>query len=166
MEEYNWRQFVVRMDVNASPKALYAAWATRAGIENWFLRFSEYKAADGTIRAKNELVQKGDTYKWMWYGWPDETVEYGSVLDCNDKDFFRFSFGKAGNCTVRIYKEQEQTFVELVQEDIPDDDTGKHTWHVGCKTGWTYYLTNLKSVYQAGNDLRNKNDGIGKLLYL
>lgn len=166
MEEINWSRFVVRMDVNASPKALYAAWATRAGIESWFLRLSEYRAADGTMRAKNEPVQKGDTYKWMWYGWPDETVEYGKVLDCNDKDYFRFSFGKAGNCTIRIYKEQGETIVEIVQEDIPDDDTGKHTWYAGCKTGWTYYLTNLKSVYQAGNDLRNKKDGIGKLLNL
>ncbi|MBL7724617.1 MAG: SRPBCC domain-containing protein [Chitinophagaceae bacterium] len=164
MEEINWGRFVVRIDVNASPKALYAAWATRAGIESWFLRLSEYKAADGTIRAKNEPVQKGDTYKWMWHGWPDETVEYGTILDCNDKDFFRFSFGKAGNCTVRVYKEQGETIVEIMQEDIPNDETGKHTWHVGCKTGWTYYLTNLKSVYQAGTDLRNKKDGIGQLL--
>ncbi len=166
MEEINWGRFVVRIDVNASPKALYAAWATRAGIESWFLRLSEYKAADGTIRAKNEPVQKGDNYKWMWHGWPDETVEYGTILDCNDKDFFRFSFGKAGNCTVRIYKEQGETIVEIMQEDIPNDETGKHTWHVGCKTGWTYYLTNLKSVYQAGTDLRNKKDGIGQLLNL
>lgn len=166
MEEINWSRFIVRIDINASPKALYAAWATRAGIESWFLRLSEYKTIDGIIRAKNEPVQKGDTYKWMWYGWSDETVEYGTILDCNDKDFFRFSFGKAGNCTVRIYKELGETIVEIVQEDIPYDETGRLTWHVGCKTGWTYYLTNLKSVYQAGTDLRNKKEGIGQLLNL
>lgn len=166
MEEINWSRFIVRIDVNASPKALYTAWATRAGIESWFLRLSEYKTADGIIRIPNELVQKGDTYKWMWHGWSDETVEYGTILDCNDKDFIRFSFGKAGNCTVRIYKEQGETIVEIVQEDIPNDETGRLTWHVGCKTGWTYYLTNLKSVYQAGTDLRNKKDGIGQLLNL
>jgi hypothetical protein len=102
----------------------------------------------------------------MWHGWPDETVEYGTILDCNGKDLFRFSFGKAGNCTVRIYKEKEETIVEILQEDIPDDETGKQTWHVGCKTGWTFYLTNLKSVYQFETDLRNKKEGIGQLLNL
>lgn len=166
MEPVNWNCFTVRIDVNATPEKLYAAWATRAGIESWFLRFSEYRSADGTLRADNEAVQKGDTYTWMWHGWPDDTVEHGTILDCNGKDSLRFSFGKAGNCTVKIYTEQGVTIVEVVQEDIPADDKGKHTWYVGCKTGWTYYLTNLKAVYQAGADLRNKKEGIGKLLNL
>ena len=26
----------------------------------------------------------------------DETTEYGDILDCNGKDFLKFSFGKAG----------------------------------------------------------------------
>lgn len=166
MSTINWSTFTVRIDVNASTEQLYAAWTTRAGIESWFLRLSEYKSADGSIRKDDELVQKGDTYKWMWYGWPDDTVEHGTVLDCNGRDTFKFSFGKAGICTVRIYKELDETIVELVQENIPDDEEGKQMWHVGCKTGWTYYLTNLKSVYQAGVDLRNKKEGIGKLLNL
>jgi uncharacterized protein YndB with AHSA1/START domain len=164
MSDINWNSFVVRMDVNASVEKLYAAWATRAGIESWFLRLSEYKNAGGAVRAPDEPVQPGDTYKWLWYGWPDDTVEHGTILDCNGKDFFRFSFGKAGDCTVRIYTGQGETIVEILQENIPDDEPGKHTWHVGCKTGWTYYLANLKSVYQAGMDLRNKKEGIGKLL--
>ncbi|MBS4063423.1 MAG: SRPBCC domain-containing protein [Chitinophagaceae bacterium] len=166
MSTIKWSTFTVRIDVNAPTEQLYVAWATRAGIESWFLRLSEYKSADGFIRKDDELVQKGDTYKWMWYGWPDDTVEHGTVLDCNGRDTFKFSFGKAGICTVRIYKELGETIVELVQENIPDDEEGRQMWHVGCKTGWTYYLTNLKSVYQAGVDLRNKKQGIGKLLNL
>jgi uncharacterized protein YndB with AHSA1/START domain len=166
MSTINWNQFTVRIDVNASVEKLYAAWATRAGIENWFLRLSEYKTIGGKLRVHDELVQKGDSYTWMWYGWSDETVEHGTILDCNGKDFFRFSFGKAGNCTVRIYKEKEETIVEILQEDIPDDETGKHTWHVGCKTGWTYYFANLKSYYQFGIDFRNKKEGVGQLLNL
>jgi hypothetical protein len=141
------------MDVNASAEQLYGAWATRAGIESWFLRLSEYKSADGSIRKTDELVQNGDTYQWMWYGWPDETVEQGTILDCNGADYLKFSFGKAGICTVRIYKTQEETIVEVQQDQIPENEEGKYMWHVGCKTGWTYYLTNLKSVYQHGTDL-------------
>jgi uncharacterized protein YndB with AHSA1/START domain len=166
MSAINWSTFTVRIDVKVSTEQLYAAWATRAGIENWFLRLSEYKTVDSTLRENNEPVQKGDTYKWLWHGWPDETVEHGSILDCNGKDYFKFSFGKAGNCAVRIYQELGETIVEIVQDEIPDDETGRQMWHVGCKTGWTYYLTNLKSVYQFGADLRNKKEGIGKLLNL
>ena len=28
---------------------------------------------------------------------------------------------------------------------------------MGCLEGWTFYLTNLKSVIEGGLDLRNKN---------
>lgn len=161
---YDWSQFVVRISVNATMDKLYDAWATRDGMEYWFLRLSEYKKPDGTIRGDNEYVEKGDTYKWLWHGWPDDTVEYGTILDCNGKDFFKFSFGKAGNCTVVIKKEEGELIVELVQDNIPTDEQGMHYWHVGCKTGWTFYLANMKSLYEGGIDLRNRNEKLQQVL--
>ena len=138
--------------------------ATRSGMETWFLRTSEYAKPDGTIRGNDELVAKGDTYKWLWHGWPDDMVERGEILDCNGKDAFKFSFGKAGNCSVRIYKDQNETIVELAQDNVPTDEEGKHQWHIGCKTGWTFYLANIKSLYEGGNDLRNKNVHLQQVL--
>ena len=91
-------------------------------------------------------------------------VEYGEVLDGNGKDVFKFSFGKAGNCTVRIYMEQGETVVELVQDNIPTDEQGMYYWHVGCKTGWTFYMANMKSLYEGGIDLRNKNVNLEQVL--
>ena len=161
---YDWSRFVVRINVNAPADKLYYAWATREGMEYWFLRLSEYKKADGALRGDNDFVEKGDTYKWLWHGWPDETVEHGIVLDCNGKDFFKFSFGKAGNCAVTIKKEEEETIVELVQDNIPIDEQGMHYWHLGCKTGWTFYLANMKSLYEGGIDLRNKNEKLQQVL--
>lgn len=160
----DWSQFVVRINVNAAADKLYRAWATRSGMEFWFLRLSEYKTSDDRVRAHDEMVTKGDKYKWLWYGWPDETVEYGEILEANGKDTFKFSFGKAGNCTVSIYKELDETIVELLQNNIPSDDAGKHYWHVGCKTGWTFYMANLKSQFEGGIDLRNKNDKLQQML--
>jgi hypothetical protein len=133
-------------------------------MEYWFLRLSEYKKPDGTIRKNKECVEKGDTYKWLWHGWPDETVEHGTILDCNGKDFFKFSFGKAGNCAVTIKKEEGEIIVELVQDNIPTDEKGMHYWHLGCKTGWTFYLANMKSLYEGGIDLRNKNEKLKQVL--
>ena len=161
---YDWTHFVVRVNIRAAGKTLYDAWSTRAGIEYWFLRLSEYKKPDGSLRNNKEYVEKGDSYKWLWHGWPDETVEHGEILDCNGKDFFKFSFGKAGDCAVTIKEEVGETIVELVQDNIPDDEQGKHYWHVGCKTGWTFYLANLKSLLEGGIDLRNKNENLKNVI--
>lgn len=160
----DWSRFIIRININAAEKELYDAWATRSGMEYWFLRLSEYKTTDGIVRGNKEQVATGDSYTWRWHGWPDDTTEYGAILDCNGQDFIQFSFGKAGNCSVRIYKENEENIVELVQENIPDDESGRLTWHVGCKTGWTFYLANMKSLYEGGIDLRNKNENLQQVL--
>jgi uncharacterized protein YndB with AHSA1/START domain len=164
MSNFNWSTFTTRISVKASVEKLYWCWATREGMEYWFLRLSEYKKPDDVLRKNNELVQKGDSYKWLWYGWPDDTVEKGEILDCNGIDFLKFSFGKAGNCAVIIKEEEGELLVELVQDQIPDDDQGKQFWHLGCKTGWTFYLANLKSLLEGGIDLRNKNEHLKNVI--
>ena len=161
---FDWSRFTVRIDINASVEKLYRAWATRSGMEYWFLRLSEYKKPDSSLRGNGELVAKGDSYKWLWHGWPDETVEYGEILDCNGKDSFKFSFGKAGICAVKIYGEPDKNIVELEQDNIPTDEHGKQYWHIGCKTGWTFYLANMKSLYEGGIDLRNKDERLQEML--
>ena len=159
MSTYDWTTFTVRVPVKAAVEKLYWCWATREGIEYWFLRMSEYRK-ENEVRANNEPAQKGDTYRWRWHGWPDEVTEEGSVLECNGKDLFKFSFGKAGNCAVSFKQEDGETIVELVQDMIPDDEQGRHYWHLGCKTGWTFYLANLKSMLEGGIDLRNRNENL------
>ena len=153
----HWDSFMVRINVKASVPDLYAAWSTRRGMEYWFLRQSSFFDSEGNLRSEDEPVQEGDSYEWRWHGWPDDTVERGTIISCNGLDTLSFQFGKAGRCRVRIYQEQGETLVELIQDQIPDDDLGRMTWHVGCKTGWTFYLANLKSLYEGGIDLRNKN---------
>lgn len=159
-----WDSFMVRINVKAPVPELYAAWATRRGMEYWFLRQSSFYDSTGSLRPEEEPVQAGDSYEWRWHGWPDETVERGAILACNGLDTLAFQFGKAGRCTVRIYQEQGETLVELTQDQIPDDDQGRMTWHVGCKTGWTFYLANLKSRYEGGIDLRNKNMNLQEMM--
>lgn len=164
MSTVDWSRFVIRISINEPIEILYHAWATRAGIESWFLRLSEYKNKDGEERAPEEKVQVGDTYKWLWHGYSDDTVEYGQILDLNNKDYFKFSFGKAGICTVNIKTEAGEHMVELIQEAIPTDEQGKLNYYVGCKTGWTFYLANLKSIVEGGIDLRNKNVELQQVL--
>lgn len=164
MADFNWSRFAVRINVKAPAEELYRCWATRKGIEYWFLRRSEYKKPDGSERAAGEAVGKGDTYIWRWHGYADTVTEEGEILECNGRDFFRFRFGKAGNCTVRIYQEEGETLVELMQTEIPTDEKGKQNFHIGCKGGWTFYLANLKSLLEGGIDLRNKNEKIQDMI--
>jgi hypothetical protein len=157
MAEFDWSEFITRVPVSANVKDLYKAWATRKGIETWFLRMAEFKRPDGALRDENEMVESGDTYIWRWHGWPDEVEEKGTILTCNGQDHFRFTFGEGGICDVHIKTESGQVIVELRQSEIPTDDRAKHNFHLGCKTGWTFYLANLKSLWEGGIDLRNKN---------
>jgi uncharacterized protein YndB with AHSA1/START domain len=157
MSTIDWSRFVIRINIGAPADAIYQAWATRGGMESWFVRLSEYKDKNGVERTADEQVTIGDTYKWLWHGYPDESVEHGQILELNHKDHFKFSFGKAGICTVSIKEEDGEQIVSLTQEAIPTDEQGKMNFHVGCKGGWTFYLANLKSILEGGIDLRNKN---------
>ena len=67
-------------------------------------------------------------------------------------------------CTVAIKKEGDNNIVELVQDSIPTDEQGMHYWHLGCKTGWTFYLANLKSMLEGGLDLRNRDESLKNVI--
>jgi hypothetical protein len=128
------------------------------------LRKAEFTKADGKLRKKTDPVQKGDTYEWMWFGYSDDVMERGKILKVNGKNLFQFTFGKAGIVTVKIKKMMGKAFVELTQEKIPLDETSKVNFHLGCSTGWTFYLANLKSILEGGLDLRNKNEKLERVI--
>lgn len=156
MNNPDWSRFTQRININAPIQKLYNAFATRYGMQSWFLRMSEYKR-DDELLADHELVKEGDTYTWLWFGYDDSVAENGIILMANDRNELRFTFGKAGNVTVKIYENKNENIVELIQENIPTDEEGKKNWYVGCSTGWVFYLANLKSIMEGGIDLRNKN---------
>ena len=157
MLQPDWSKFSLKIYINAPMKKVYDAWTTRNHLENWFLRKAEFKLPDGTIRADNDEILKGDTYEWMWHGHPDTTVEHGVVTEANGKDQFQFIFGGAGTVSVQLKDLGDATEMILTQNHIPTDEQGKMNYHVGCSTGWTFYFANIKSILEGGLDLRNKN---------
>ena len=104
--------------------------------------------------------KRGDRYRWLWHGYDDTVAERGVIEEANGCDLLRFTF--AGSClvSVRLTIEGGVTMVELQQEKIPLDEISRARYHVGCLTGWTFYLANLKSILEGGIDLRNKNQDI------
>lgn len=157
MPNHDWSTFTQRVPVRATIQQLYDAWATQAGLERWFLRKAEFTQPDKAVRDRESHVQQGDAYEWLWHGWSDDVVERGTVLEANGKDFFKFPFGKAGIVSVTIKAEQGLSLVELAQMGIPTDEDSKAYFHVGCAKGWVFYLTNLKSIFEGGIDLRNRD---------
>ena len=164
MPPYDWSRFSTRININASHHDIYAAWCTRRGLERWFLRMAEFSKPDSTQRGDIDRIAVGDTYRWLWHGYDDSVVEKGTILEVNGTDRLRFTF--AGSCvvTVTIKLDADETVVELTQENIPLDDASRTHYHLGCMTGWTFYLANLKSILEGGIDLRNKNVRLQKVV--
>ncbi len=152
-----WKQFTKRIPIKASAKAIYEAWTTQQGLESWFLRLAQFTKTDGTIRAKNVSIEKGDRYKWLWFGYDDTAVEEKEILFANGWDQLQFSF--SGNCIVTVFIKQEdgENICELVQDMPMEDIQEQQHFFIDCGNGWTFYLANLKSILEGGCDLRNKN---------
>ena len=157
MFQYDWSLFTQKIFINAPVQRVYDLWTVRRELENWFLRKAEFIMTDGETRDVDAHAKAGDIYEWMWHGYSDETAEHGSVVEANGKDMFRFVFGKAGVVMVELIAHDNDTEVILTQSEIPDDEQGKVSYHLGCSTGWTFYLANLKSILEGGIDLRNKS---------
>jgi hypothetical protein len=158
MSHFDWSSFTRRITINAKQHDIYRSWATQSGLEKWFLRLAEFTKPDQSHRGKDYQIQKGDTYKWLWYGYGDDTAENGKILDANGKDMIQFTFSGGSIVSVRIYVEAGETITELKQEGMALSDESKMNYFVGCTVGWTFYLANLKSFHEGGIDLRNKNE--------
>ncbi len=152
----NWSSFTVNLPLDQSKDRIIDAWLTQKQLEKWFLKLAEFKTRNGEIRKKEEVIQPGDQYRWQWFGWPEGVEEHGEILKPQDDEFLRFIFGKSGTVSVKVVTENNQTIIRLIQENIPVDEHSKMNFYVGCKTGWTFYMLNLKSILQGGPDLRNK----------
>lgn len=154
MENFDWSRFTRKIAVRATLPQIYDAWSKAAEIEKWFLSDAQFSRNNETI-GKETPVAQGDAYQWKWFLYDD--IENGSITQANGKDHIQFTF--AGNCLVDIKLAEENNYVivELTQKNIPQDDNSKRDIRLGCYTGWSFYLVNLKSVFEGGLDLRNKD---------
>lgn len=155
MENFNWTTFTRKIIVKAPAEVLYNAWAIPNEIERWFLSKTSYYKSDGEIKDKNEAVEADDRYEWNWFLY--EGTERNEIIEVNGKDYIQFKF--AGECIVEVRikaLDDVNTLVEITQSNIPTDDQSKENIRLGCESGWAFYLVNLKSVYEGGLDLRNK----------
>jgi hypothetical protein len=156
MNSIDWTSFTRVIAVNTSLTDIYNAWSKSSEMERWFLSKAVFYDEAQNAPDKNTCASSGCSYAWQWYLY-DET-EKGKVLEANGRDFFSFTF--AGDCIVEVTLTEvnERVVVKLTQKNIPTDDVSKKNIRLGCDSGWSFFLVNLKSVYEGGLDLREKNE--------
>lgn len=154
MKNHDWTKFKRRISINSSSTEIFSSWITQENLEKWFLSKAEFKSYKGISKDRHSEIENKDSYTWMWHG--SENIAEGEILENNRKNFIRFTF-LGCEVSVEIKLEKGKNIVELIQYNIPIDETSTMNYFVGCTRGWTFYLTNLKSILEGGIDLRNKN---------
>lgn len=151
----DWTSFAVNIAVKSTLSVIYDAWTKSSEIEKWFLETCTYIDESNKTLKSDINIEPKDVYEWTWYLY--EIVEKGKITQANGKDHFQFTF--AGDCLVDIHLKEigENILVTLKQSNIPTDEKSKFNIRIGCLQGWTFYLLNLKSFYETGYDLRNKD---------
>lgn len=162
MENFNWTSFTKKIAINAPIRQLYNAWTVPEEIEKWFLSKAHFERPNGSVVKKNKNVQAMDNYQWSWFLF--DATEKGRFVEENGVDFLKFTF--AGDCLVEVKLSQhnDTVIVELTQNNIPTDSESKRGIRLGCDSGWSFFLVNLKSVYEGGIDLRNTDASLKGML--
>lgn len=158
MKNFDWTTFTRKIAVKASLTDMYNAWTKASEIEKWFLSKAIFYDANEIPIYREKSIEKGFSYEWNWYLY--DVTERGKITEANGKDFIQFTF--AGNCLVDINLsiQDDSVIVQLSQKNIPTDDFSMQEIRLGCDAGWSFFLVNLKSVYEGGLDLRNKDLGL------
>jgi uncharacterized protein YndB with AHSA1/START domain len=153
-ETIDWTTFKKRIFIQKPLNDIYKSWSTKSQIEQWFLEKANYYDKSGKARKPNEPVQKGGRFVWKWNNWNFE--EEGQILNANGSDKLSFTFGAGGDVHIQLNERNGATEVILTQDNIPTDDKSKKEFFVGCSTGWTFWLANLKAWLEHGITLHVK----------
>jgi len=148
MGKLTFDSFTKKIYIKASVEKLYGLWATKEGIESWFLRNAEFVSAEGNTKKATELVEAGDRYIWKWHNWDGQ--EAGKVLQANGSDYIEFSFAEFSKVSITLEDKGNAVLLTLKQFEIPLDEESKMNIYNGCSNGWTFWLANLKAFLEFG----------------
>ncbi|ATP56195.1 hypothetical protein CPT03_06800 [Pedobacter ginsengisoli] len=162
MKNFDWTSFTIRILVKTSLSDIYNAWTTGSEIEKWFLKDASFTNTNGAKIGKDEPIRKDYSYEWLWYLYEDKAT--GKITEANGSDFIQFTF--EGECLVdvKLSVQKDYVLVELTQKNIPTDENSMRNIRLGCHNGWSFYLVNLKSIYEGGIDLRGKDTDFKPML--
>jgi uncharacterized protein YndB with AHSA1/START domain len=162
MKNFDWSAFTVKILIKAPVNTIYNAWTKSSELERWFLKKATFFDQSKKPIDRSMNCESGYFYSWNWF--VNDAVENGKILTANGTDRFQFTF--EGDCIVdvKLSEKLEYTQVELQMKNIPLDELSKIEIRLKCHSGWSFYLVNLKSVYEGGIDLRNKDERVNVMV--
>jgi uncharacterized protein YndB with AHSA1/START domain len=138
---FDWTQFTLRIVIAVPPSKIFSAWTDDAIITRWFTEIAKVDPK------KNGAIH----FEWL----------AGDKLDAQFIAFEKnrrilFVFGSKGEMVEVSFKRVSGgTLCELHQFGMTTSSRSKVSMHMGCREGWTFFLTNLKSYLEHGIDLRS-----------
>lgn len=138
----DWTEFLLKVEINASPSRVYRAWTESKEVKRWF-------TYDGFVEPR-----KNGTFRQAFV---DGMAFDSTVLAVKKNSLFRFTFGSVEKVEVKIKKSGRKAECWLRQYDMRTTPDQKWMMHMGCRLGWTFFLTNLKAYLEHGVDLRSHN---------
>lgn len=144
------KPFEMHIYVRATADQVLQAWINSDQITKWFVTDSEYRDASGAV--VNTAVE-GGTFRWRWIEGSEDSSQ---ILRAGPGAFwFGWDQGK-GQVQVRIESLGSESRVTLKQEMFEGSPDHLAQFQLGCRLGWTFFLTNLKAWLEHGVDLREK----------
>jgi uncharacterized protein YndB with AHSA1/START domain len=161
-EKHDWTYFKRRIYIkNTTVSEIFRMCATPKGLTEWFIQKAEYKDNKGRKREQNEVVRPGDTFKWTFHN--DNTVE-GEILNAEKNKLFSFTFGENEpksndlvTVTFSIHEEKGKIWLDILQDNMIDSNYSRVYNYISCNMGWTFYMNNMKSIFENNYDLRTEN---------
>lgn len=140
---YDWTQFTEKIEIDASVDQVFRAWTDDTEITKWFVSEAEIEPKKG-----------GRFYMAFLTG----TAAEEKVLGIRKNRFFSFTFGPDGETVEVTFKKTKMgSECHLHQFGMKNTEKSRVEWHMGCRNGWVFFLTNLKAVLEHGVDLRSRN---------
>jgi uncharacterized protein YndB with AHSA1/START domain len=143
------------MIYRANREAVFAAWATPAGLASFFVAEADHRAPGGERRSADEVCVPEDRYHWRWLHGPELN---GRVLACEPGRKVSYTFGSKMRFDVELLDREGAIEVALEQSGCASEDPDRAWDHLNCRSCWVYFMTNLKSVLEHGTDLRDRED--------
>lgn len=135
----------------ASTDEIYKYFGTPEGLTKWFIGSAEYLYDGNKPRERNEYIKTGDKFTWKWLE-KDLSIN-GIVIEAADNSHVKFTFGSLFEVTMTVKTHNERILFTL-QQEYTSGASHEDSAHINCCVCWAFFITNLKSVHEFGNDLR------------
>lgn len=151
--DYRWDEFEINYYYPVKVDRLFETWATGDGLRSFFIEDIQITDSQGKQKSNKQIIESDDSYSWKWRHNYSLSGNFKTIVK-NEK--VEFTFG-AMLVSVRFKQLDGASLLCLKQTNIPTTDDGKIMSHMNCRICWTFFLTNLKSVYLNGTDLRDSD---------